>query len=250
MKSIFKLTVAAAAVAGAMLLTGCQSSASRMYECEASGVSRDACYVAEQNRKSGINAAATKQAMENANDLYGAKGTETHKAEHKHKGKGFKQRMQEAFENDDDESATDYDGQDVDTDVVYRHGKKGYLNSEGGFVQYAQSAHRKHVTSCDDLKLFLSTGTELTPAQQKELAQCDIHSHHSVGHSHSKTWKGYGVTVRQDADGLVYIDDHAAAIDEQAEKATVYSSGLYQVTIRTNGKADLMKEGRFVGHLK
>ena len=65
------------------LLSGCTSSAQRMYECQSQGISRDACYVAEQNRKSTINSAAQKQAMENANDLYGAKGTEVKKG-HKH----------------------------------------------------------------------------------------------------------------------------------------------------------------------
>ncbi|HGA8480936.1 TPA: hypothetical protein ACITN2_004361 [Salmonella enterica subsp. enterica serovar Virchow] len=71
-------------VMGAILaLAGCTSSAERMYECESQGVSRDACYVAEQNRKATINSAAQKQAMENANDLYGAKGTETHKHHHR-----------------------------------------------------------------------------------------------------------------------------------------------------------------------
>lgn len=75
------------AIIGAILaLAGCTSSAERMYECESQGVSRDACYVAEQNRKATINSAAQKQAMENANDLYGAKGTETqkHKRHHHH----------------------------------------------------------------------------------------------------------------------------------------------------------------------
>lgn len=50
----------------ASLLVGCQSSAQRMADCEAQGVSRDACYIAEQNRKATINAAAEKQALENA----------------------------------------------------------------------------------------------------------------------------------------------------------------------------------------
>ena len=36
-----------------------------MAQCEAHGVSHDACYIAEQNRKSNINAAAEKQALEN-----------------------------------------------------------------------------------------------------------------------------------------------------------------------------------------
>lgn len=71
------------AIMGAILaLAGCTSSAERMYQCESQGVSRDACYVAEQNRKATINSAAQKQAMENAAALYGPKGTETHKRKH------------------------------------------------------------------------------------------------------------------------------------------------------------------------
>ena len=66
-------------VGAVMALAGCTSSAERMYQCESQGVSREACYVAEQNRKATINGAAQKQAMENAAALYGPKGTETHK---------------------------------------------------------------------------------------------------------------------------------------------------------------------------
>jgi hypothetical protein len=47
-------------------LAGCSSTASRMADCQAQGISRDACYLAEQNRKAVINGAAEKQAMENA----------------------------------------------------------------------------------------------------------------------------------------------------------------------------------------
>ena len=54
-------------VIGAIIaLAGCTSSAERMYQCESQGVSRDACYVAEQNRKANINGTAEKQALENA----------------------------------------------------------------------------------------------------------------------------------------------------------------------------------------
>jgi len=54
-------------IAGALLaLTSCSSSASRMAECEAQGVSRDTCYLAEQNRHAAIVGAAEKQALENA----------------------------------------------------------------------------------------------------------------------------------------------------------------------------------------
>lgn len=49
-----------------MSLSGCTSSRERMYECMDQGISRDTCYLAEQNRKAAINAAAEKQALENA----------------------------------------------------------------------------------------------------------------------------------------------------------------------------------------
>lgn len=48
------------------LLAGRSSQASRMAECEAQGISRDACYIAEKNRQATINASAEKQALENA----------------------------------------------------------------------------------------------------------------------------------------------------------------------------------------
>lgn len=53
-------------VAAAFLLTGCQSSASRMSECEAQGISRDTCYQVEQSRKQGINDQAMAAAYRNA----------------------------------------------------------------------------------------------------------------------------------------------------------------------------------------
>ncbi|MFS7307623.1 hypothetical protein [Rahnella inusitata] len=53
-----------------ILLAGCSSQASRMADCQAQGVSRDACYIAEQNRQASITAAAEKQAMENAVKQY------------------------------------------------------------------------------------------------------------------------------------------------------------------------------------
>lgn len=47
-------------------LAGCTTQADRMAKCEAQGISRDTCYLAEQNRTTALNAAAEKQAMENA----------------------------------------------------------------------------------------------------------------------------------------------------------------------------------------
>lgn len=66
----------------ASLLAGCSSTASRMAECEAQGVSKDACYIAEQNRKATINAAAEKQAMENAQALYPVQKAQAAKVSH------------------------------------------------------------------------------------------------------------------------------------------------------------------------
>lgn len=62
-----KLMVIASVVT---ILAGCSSEASRMADCEAKGVSRDACYIAEQNRQATMNSAAEKQALENAEALY------------------------------------------------------------------------------------------------------------------------------------------------------------------------------------
>lgn len=83
MKGILILAAACA------ILSGCSTSASRMAACESQGVSRDACYIADQNRQSAINAAAEKQALENANALYSNKTDQTH---HHHKstnGEGY-----------------------------------------------------------------------------------------------------------------------------------------------------------------
>ncbi|WP_409301118.1 hypothetical protein [Pseudomonas sp. KCJK8993] len=48
---------------------GCSSAAQRMSDCQAQGVSRDACHTAEQNRQAAVKAAVEQQAMENARDL-------------------------------------------------------------------------------------------------------------------------------------------------------------------------------------
>ena len=48
------------------ILAGCSTEAQRMAQCEAKGISRDTCYLSEQNRQQGINDAALKQALENA----------------------------------------------------------------------------------------------------------------------------------------------------------------------------------------
>ncbi|MFI3665284.1 hypothetical protein [Citrobacter braakii] len=65
------------------ILTGCSTEASRMSACESKGVSRDACYIAEQNRQATINAVAEKQDMENAQNVYNSNDTNS-SHHHKH----------------------------------------------------------------------------------------------------------------------------------------------------------------------
>lgn len=50
------------------ILSACSSPAQRMAECQAQGISKDTCYMAEQNRQTQMNAVYTKQALENAAD--------------------------------------------------------------------------------------------------------------------------------------------------------------------------------------
>jgi hypothetical protein len=50
---------------GILVLAGCESAATRMERCEDHGISRDTCYLAEQNRQAANHAAA----MNNAEQL-------------------------------------------------------------------------------------------------------------------------------------------------------------------------------------
>lgn len=49
-----------------MILSGCTSPAQRMANCEAQGISKDTCYLSEQNRQQSINNAAEAAALNNA----------------------------------------------------------------------------------------------------------------------------------------------------------------------------------------
>jgi len=53
-----------------LLLAGCTTQASRMADCQSQGISKDTCYMAEQNRQTAIQSAALKQAMENSAKQY------------------------------------------------------------------------------------------------------------------------------------------------------------------------------------
>lgn len=70
-------------IAGCLILAGCSSSASRMADCEAQGVSRDTCYLSEQNRQSALTAAAEKQALENLTGIQHAQAAHKAPADYK-----------------------------------------------------------------------------------------------------------------------------------------------------------------------
>lgn len=69
MKKMLMIIVAASAV-----LSGCSSPAQRMAECEAQGISKDTCYLAEHNRQDSINNAAQNAAYANARDAAAGTG--------------------------------------------------------------------------------------------------------------------------------------------------------------------------------
>ncbi|MRS14922.1 hypothetical protein GJV06_08525 [Enterobacteriaceae bacterium RIT691] len=56
------------ACVGVLLLAGCTTSAQRMAECEAQGISKETCYLAEVQHKEAINQAAYNAAYANARD--------------------------------------------------------------------------------------------------------------------------------------------------------------------------------------
>lgn len=134
-------------IAMSATLVGCTSQAQRMAECEAQGVSRDACYIADQNRQATINAAAQKQAMENAQALYPVQ-----KAQSAHKGAKVKQWQgmklvvsstglsvdgKPATVVEKEEKATVYQ-QGLYKYLVYSNGKIAVTDTEGVLKGYAQ----------------------------------------------------------------------------------------------------------------
>lgn len=65
-----------------LLVAGCSTAASRMAECEAQGISRDTCYMAEQNRQ-----ATSRAAYISASEAQAYKNQD--RALHKHHHKGY-----------------------------------------------------------------------------------------------------------------------------------------------------------------
>lgn len=67
-----------AVLVGSAALAGCSSPAQRMAACEAQGVSKDTCYLSEQNRQQSINNAAMTAAYANAANATRSKDVEQH----------------------------------------------------------------------------------------------------------------------------------------------------------------------------
>ena len=61
-----KTTFFIVSILASVVLSGCTSPAQRMANCEAQGISKDTCYLSEQNRQQTINNAAEAAALNNA----------------------------------------------------------------------------------------------------------------------------------------------------------------------------------------
>lgn len=126
------------------VLAACSSPAQRMAECEAQGVSKDACYIAEQNKQATVNAAAQKQAMENAQALYPVqKAQAAKKATYTGEGltlvlsgKTLTVDGKLAALDEDNADAKSY-SQGLYTFVVYKNGKIAIMK-DGQFAAYAK----------------------------------------------------------------------------------------------------------------
>lgn len=79
MKKIILIVAVAASVAS---LAGCSTEKSRIRDCMDEGYSRNACYTAEKANQSAMNAAAEKQAMENAQNQW--KNQDSGRKHHRH----------------------------------------------------------------------------------------------------------------------------------------------------------------------
>lgn len=126
------------------VLAACSSPAQRMAECEAQGVSKDACYIAEQNKQAAVNAAAQKQAMENAQALYPVQKAQAAKKA-TYKGEGLTLVLtgntltvdgKLAALDEDNADAKSY-SQGLYSFVVYKNGKIAIMK-DNQFVSYAK----------------------------------------------------------------------------------------------------------------
>lgn len=129
-------------------LVGCSSTASRMADCEAQGISRDTCYSVEQNRKSDINAAAEKQALENAQALYPVQHAQSAKKPSKASCDAVKSAyVKEGLKGLDESGVETYEQcfsyTPVKTDKDCASGSLDLLTDECVVDQKAQSSHKQ-----------------------------------------------------------------------------------------------------------
>lgn len=127
------------------VLAGCSSPAQRMADCEAQGISKDTCYLTEQNRKDSINNAAQKAAYENARKAVEQKAQSAKKAGVKH-WDGMELKMTQnglvvdgkpAAASETTKEATTYQ-QGLYTFIVYKNGKIAVMDDKGVFKGYAK----------------------------------------------------------------------------------------------------------------
>lgn len=138
-----------------LVLAGCTSSAQRQAECEAQGISRDTCYLTEQNRKTSVNGAAQKQAMENVQALYPVqKAQSAHRTSSNSTASGKKSKQWEGMKLIVTANGLSVDGkpaaevektakttvyqQGLFNYIVYSNGKVGVTDTNNVFKGYAK----------------------------------------------------------------------------------------------------------------
>lgn len=145
-------------VGAAVALSACSSPAQRMAECESQGISKDTCYLSEQNRQNSYNNAAQNAAYANARDAAAGTGIWAKKDKHAkqhaqaaHKPgvkhwNGMKLEItrnglvvdgKPAAVSETNKDATVYQ-QGLYSYVVYSNGKIGVMDDKGGFIGYAK----------------------------------------------------------------------------------------------------------------
>lgn len=152
-----KKTLLAVVMAGATaLLSACTSPAHRMAECERQGISKDTCYLAEQNRQNAYNESAQNAAWANARDaaagtgIWAKKDAKQHaqaaKAAHTFKWEGMKITIRGEILDvdgvlgalDENEPQAKVYSQGLYTFIYYPAKGKLAVNKEGQFQGYAR----------------------------------------------------------------------------------------------------------------
>ena len=196
------------------LLAGCsKSSEQRMMECEYQGISRDTCYLAEQNRKNSRDASmagsAQKQVLENQKEAL-------HSLRHEYGDEEGSKAWEKKHLRDSDSNE-------------YRH------NAE----QHAQSAHKgqKNCTQVQEGQGLCDADHPMKTAAKTTLKPFKKHLN--------------GIEFRRSPDGFMYIDGSLAAVTEENADVIAYQAGLFTVvTYKKTGKVAVMENGKFLGYAR